>query len=243
MRLEDRLVDALSEFDRVEPAPDLFARVEASVERDRLYRRRVRRFAFTGLAATMVVAAFLWASTDRTHATISGWAVFVAQLVILTTAVVVLGRIIPRFGQAYVSDVFRLDPRTAKSFLRLHDVAFHLVFGGYVVILSWHRQMAGPADIVEAIRFLLDRTAGLFLLMGLLHAATLMTLPVIGLVHGTIVRDHARALAGEAAPPADPQAVRAARIGRMVVWIIGGIVVVQALVGLGLLAGLGLSDS
>lgn len=243
MSVEDRLVDALSEFDRVEPAPDLFTRVEASVQQDRLHRRRVRRFAVAGLAATMAVAAFLWASTDRAQATISGWAVFVAQLVILTTAVIVLGRIIPRFGQVYVSDVFRLDPGTARSFLRLHDLAFHLVFGGYVIILSWHRQMAGSADTGEAIRFLLDRIAGLFLLMGLLHAVTLMTLPVIGLVHGTIVRDHARTVAGEAAPPPDPKAVRAARLGRTIVWIIGGIVVVQALVGLGLLAGLGLSDS
>ncbi len=243
MSVEDRLVDALSEFDRVEPSPDLFTRVEASVEQDRLHRRRVRRFIAAGLSATTAVVAFLWVSTDREGGTISGWAVFVAQLAILVTAVIVLGRIIPRFGQAYVSDVFRLDPATARSFLRLHDVAFHLVFGGYVIILAWHRQMAGSPATGEAIRFLLDRIAGLFLLMGMLHAATLMALPIIGLVHGTIVRDHARTIAGDAAPPPDPRAARAARIGRMIVWIIGGIVVVQALVLLGLLAGLGLSGS
>ncbi len=243
MNVENRLINALSEFDRIEPTPDLFARVEASVQQDRLHRRRVRRFAVIGLAATMAVAALLWTATDRTESTISGWAVFAAQLVILTTVVVVLGRTIPRFGSAYVSDAFRMDPGTAKSFLRLHDLAFHLVFGGYVISLSWHRQMAGSADAAEAIRFLLDRVAGLFLLMGLLHAATLMALPIIGIVHGTLVRDHARAVAGGAAPLPDPQAERAARIGRMIVWNIGGIVVVLGLVGLGFLAGLGLSDS
>lgn len=242
MSVEDRLVNALSEFDRVEPAPDLFARVEASLQKDQLHRRRVRRLATAGLAATMAAAAFLWASTDRAGTTISGWAVFIAQLVILTTIVAVLGRNIPRFGQVYLSDVFRLDPGTARSFLRLHDVAFHLVFGGYVIILSWHRLMAGPTDTGEALRFLLDRIAGLLLLMGLLHAATLMALPVIGLVHGTIVRDHARRVAGGAAPLPDPQAVQAARIGRMIAWTIAGIVVVVALVGVGLVAGLGLSN-
>ena len=243
MNVETRLVDALAEFDRVEPSPDLFARIEGSVERDRQHRRRVRRFAAGGLAAAATVIAFLWAATDTATGTIPGWAVFIAQLVILITVVIVIGRVIPRFGQVYVSDVFRLDPGTARSFLRLQDVAYHLVFSGYIVILAWQRQMDGSPDVIEALRFLLDRTAGLFLLMGLLHAATLMVLPVIGLVHGTLVREHARATAGGLAPPEDPRAAKAARLGRMVVWVIAGYVVIQFLIGLGLLAGMGIAGS
>lgn len=243
MSIEDRLVDALSEFDRVEPSPDLFARVEASVEQDRLHRRRVARFAIGGIAATVIVIGFLWTATDSASGTISGWAVFAAQLVILITIVIVLGRVIPRFGRIYVSDVFRLDPGTAARFLRLQDVAYHLVFAGYVVILAWHREMAGPADVTEAIRFLLDRIAGLFLLMGVLHAATLMALPVIGLVFGTIVREHSRSVAGGDAPPPHPKAEQAARVGRMIVWIIAGLVAVWLLVNVGLLVGIGISDS
>ena len=243
MSVEDRLVDALSEFDRVEPSPDLFARVEASVEQDRMHRRRVARFATGGVAATVIVVAFLWAATDSASGTISGWAVFAAQLVILITIVVVLGRVIPRFGRIYVADVFRLDPGNADRFLRLQDLAYHLVFAGYVVVFAWHREMAGSADVVEASRFLLDRIAGLLLLMGLLHAVTLMALPVIGLVFGTIVRDHARSLAGDDAPPPDPRAVQAARFGRLIVWIIAGLVVVWLLVNVGLAVGIGISDS
>ena len=241
MNIENRLVDALAEFDQIEPSPDLFARVEESVDRDRIHRSRVRRFALGGLAAVTAVAGFLAIATDAATATISGWAVFVSQLVILSSVVIVLGRLLPRFGQFYVADVFRLDPPTGTRFLRLQDVAYHLVFSGYVLILSWHREMAGPADVTEAIRFLLDRTAGLFLLMGLLHAATLMFLPAIGLVFSTIVREHARAGAGAAAPPEDPRARRAARLGRMMVWIAAGIVSVVVLVGFGLVLGLGIS--
>ena len=243
MNVEGRLIDALSEFDRVQPSRDLFARVEGSVERDRLHRRRVRCSAGSGAAAITSVVAFLALATDDTTGRIAGWAVFVAQLAVLVTAVVVLGRIIPRFGQIYVADVFRLDPATGPKFLRLQDVAYHLIFSGYVIVLSWHREMAGPVEATEAMRFLLDRTAGLFLLMGLLHAATLLTLPVIGLVFGTIAREHSRKLAGDAAPPEDPDARHAARVGRFVVWIMAVVIVIQFLFGFGLLAGLGIAGS
>lgn len=243
MSVEDRLIDALSEFDRVEPSIDLFARVEESVVRDRTNRRRVRQFAAAGISGVVTVVAFLWMMIDRQDGTIRGWAVLAAELAVLLTLVVVLGRIIPRFGRAYVADVFRLDSGTASHFLRLHDVAFHLVFGGYILGWLWHPEMSGQPDMYDAIEFLIVRTGGLFLLVGVLHALTLMMLPVIGLVFGAGVRDHARSTAGEAAPPEDPGAVQADRYARFVVWAVGALVVILVLVGLGLVAGLGIAGS
>jgi hypothetical protein len=79
--------------------------------------------------------------------------------------------------------------------------------------------------------------------MGALHAVTLMVLPVVGLLFGTIVRGHARAGAGTAAPPEDPMAVAADRYARLVVWGVAAIVGIVLLVGIGLAAGIGLSGS
>lgn len=243
MNVEERLMDALSEFDRVEPSLDLFDRVEESVARDRAFRRGARRSGAAGTAGLVAVAAFLVSMIDFQAETIRGWAVLVAELLILGTVVVVLGRVIPRFGQIYVADVFRLDRRTGSNFLRLHDVAFHLVFGGYVIGWAWHPEMSGQPNVYDAIEFLIARAGGLLLLIGTLHAVTLMVLPVVGLLFGTIVRDHARTGAGAGAPPEDPAAVRADRYARLVVWGVAGLAAVGLLVGLGLVAGIGLSGS
>ena len=243
MTIEQRLTDALAEFDRLEPSSDLFERVEASVARDRAFRLRARRFASAGLMGVAAIVAFLAVMIDWQAETIRGWAVLVAELAVLGTTVVVLGRVIPHFGRAYVSEVFRLDRQTGTNFLRLHDVAFHLVFGGYVVGWAWHPEMSGQPSMYDAIEFLIVRTGGLLLLMGVLHAVTLMLLPVVGLVFGAIVRDHARAAAGDEAPPEHPSALQADRYARLVVWGVGAWVVIQILVGIGLLAGIGLSGS
>lgn len=240
MNTEERLTDALAEFDQVEPSPDLFDRVERSVALDLAYRRRARWSGGVGLAGVSIVVAFLWLSIGS-DGTILGWSVLVAELALLASAVVILGRVIPRFGRIFIADVFRLDPRTGSGFLRLHDVAFLLVAAGYVIGWSWHPQMSGRPDAVEAIRFLLDRIGGLLLLMGALHAVTLVALPVIGLVFGATVRMRARAAAGPTAPPEDPRAVQADRYARLVVWIVGGWVVVLLLVGLGIVVGVGIS--
>ena len=122
-------------------------------------------------------------------------------------------------------------------------MAFHLVFAGYILGWAWHPEMSGQPNMYDAIEFLIARTGGLFLLMGTLHAATLMVLPVVGLLFGTIVRDHARADAGTAAPPEDPMAVAADRYARLVVWGVAAIVGIVLLVGIGLAAGIGLSGS
>lgn len=243
MSVEDRLISALSEFDRVEPSGDLFQRVEESVARDRAFRRRAARAAAAGLAGLAAIVAFLVSMIDFQEETIRGWAVLTAELAILGTAVVVLGRVIPMYGEIYVTDVFRLDRQTGSNFLRLHDVAFHLVFGGYVVGWAWHPEMSGQPNMYDAVEFLIVRTAGLLLLMGALHAVTLMVLPVVGLLFGTTVRDHARTDAGSDAPPEDPMAATADRCARLVVWGVVAIMGVVFLVGVGLVAGIGLAGS
>ena len=66
--------------------------------------------------------------------------------------------------------------------LRLLDVAYLLVFGGYILLTAhfdfgW--SMIGLAEQVENLAW---RVGGLVLTMGLLHAATITALPVVALI-------------------------------------------------------------
>ena len=80
--------------------------------------------------------------------------------------------------------MFAAHPATGERLLGLIDVAYYLVFVGFVLVttrLQAPRAYVGfemGAQIEEA----LTRLGGLLLVMGLLHAVTLMALPVVGLV-------------------------------------------------------------
>jgi hypothetical protein len=107
----------------------------------------------------------------------------------------VLGPAIRRFGRGYAADLWPAIPTTATALLRLLDVAYVLIFGGFILITvdfgfessSWN----GCGSVLSAVdcRTVPDqiqdasiRLGGLVLVMGLLHAVTIIVLPVVALI-------------------------------------------------------------
>jgi hypothetical protein len=185
MKLEDRLRDALfAGLEQVEESPDLFARVQASIEdlkRRRQWRRRVAAVAGAALA---VLAAVLYAVTDyREGELLMNW--WVLELIttgILVAIVIVLGPFIKRFGKGYAAEVFRSNPGTGKSFIVLTDFAYYLIFGAYVLFTITFERHSGWTDTVNAAQLMSEtrKIAGILLLMGVLHGANLLMLPITG---------------------------------------------------------------
>ncbi len=244
MTLERRLTEALAAFDRVEPSPDLFARVERSLAEDLAHRRRVRLWALVtaGSLGAAVAAVVLMASVSPVgRVTAPAWGIRAIELAILIGLTVALGPAIRRFGALFVDDVFRSSPDTGARFLKLIDVAYYLVFLGYALSGIVLQNAGRDLSIALLLRTLLDRVGGLLLLMGLLHAATIAMLPLIGLLHASTVRRHRRAALGAAAPPPSPRAEQAERVVRIMLWLLIAAIVVQMLVGLGVVVGIGIA--
>ena len=138
-RLEDRLRDALhAGTDDVEPAPDLFARVQRSVEEDRRRRRFRTRVALGAAAALAALAAFVLLTTDYQDGELHmDWWIFeVIVTVVLVAIAIILGPFIKRFGKTYAAEVFRSNPATGKSFIVLTDVAYYLIFTAYILFTT-----------------------------------------------------------------------------------------------------------
>jgi FtsH-binding integral membrane protein len=244
MSVERRLVEALAEFERVEPSPDLFARLEQSLAADRAHRRRVFRWTTAGVGGVLAVTATVVALATRapTGSLIApAWGVRLVELAVLVALIVALGPAIRRFGAIYVTEVFRISPETGRRFLALLDVAYYLVFVGYALVGVVLRDAGRMLRLDVLLRTMLDRVGGLLLLMGLLHAATIVVLPLIGLLHASVVRRHRRAALRSAAPPPSPRAEQAERVVRIVLWLAAAYVLVQVLVGLGVVLGIGIA--
>jgi hypothetical protein len=183
--IEDRVRDALRGAGaNVEPYPDLFARVTRSVEADR--ERRGWRWRVAGYTATFVLAlaAFAAATSDLDNGRIAmpWWVLELITTVVLVAIAAVLGPFIKRFGRSYAADVFRANPRTGKSYLVLTDVAYYLIFVAYI-LFTMRFEPAGNWDdkvIAEQVHHEVARVGGILLLLGLLHAANIVMLPVIG---------------------------------------------------------------
>ena len=185
MKLEDRLRDALfAGLEQVEESPDLFARVQGSIEdlkRRRQWRRRVAAVAGVAVAA---LAALLYAVTDyREGELLMDW--WVLELIttgILVAIVIVLGPFIKRFGKGYAAEVFRSNPGSGKNFIVLTDFAYYLIFGAYVLFTITFERPSGWTDTVNAAQLEAEthKIAGIFLLMGVLHGANLLMLPITG---------------------------------------------------------------
>lgn len=243
MSIEDRLVDALATFDRVQPAPDLFARVQRSLEAERAHRARVTRWCAVGATAALGIVAVV-AGLARTEAsgvvTVPLAPMQALEVALLGSVVAALAPLIRRPGAILVGAVFRAEPATAPVFLRLLDTAYHLVVAGYVLVGVRLPDVAATAPLADALQDLATRVAGLLLLVGVLHSATIAALPLLGLLHASAVRRHRRALAGPGVPPASDAAERADRVARIVVWLALGYVTVQLLLLLGVAIGLGI---
>jgi len=184
VNVEQRLVNALRAADEVEPSPDLWSRVLHSIEEDQAHRRRVvTSFAITiAVIAGLVVVGLLNVIDTPSGRQVRVPAMELIETIALIALVAVLGPAIRRFGRGYAHDLWRMTPDMATSLLRLLDVAYLLVFGGYILLTTYFDFGRSTTLVAEQVEDLSWRVGGLVLTMGLLHAATIMTLPLVALV-------------------------------------------------------------
>jgi hypothetical protein len=183
--LETRLAEALrAGAVQVAPAPDLFSRVQSSVEADRA-RRRTRHlvFASTLLVTIGLVALVLLTSENRQGRLFMKWWILELMATGLLIAVALwLGPFIKRFGRSYAADVFRASPRTGKSFIVLTDIVYYLIFTAYILFTTSVAPRQGWRQMVTAaqVQFELGRFGGILLTIGVLHGLNLVLMPVLG---------------------------------------------------------------
>ncbi len=184
MNVEQRLIDALRSADRIEPSPDLWSRVLHSIEEDRVHRRRIAlSISITvGTISALVAAGWLGLADRSTGRQVDLRLMELLEWIALVALVAVLGPAIRRFGRGYAHDLWPATPSTASVLLRLLDVAYVLVFAGYILMSSEFDFGASVVGVAEQVEQALQRIGGLLLIMGLLHAVTIMALPLVALV-------------------------------------------------------------
>jgi hypothetical protein len=184
MKVEERLANALRVADQVEPSPDLWSRVLHSIEEDRAHRHRVVVSMIAAIAtlAGLLLVGVLGLTDDPFGRQVRLPLMELIETVALVALVLVLGPAIRRFGRGYASDLWPATPATATALLRLLDVAYLLVFGGFI-LLTVELDFGPSGELVaEQVQAAGERLGGLLLVMGLLHAVTIMVLPVVALV-------------------------------------------------------------
>ena len=229
MTFEQLVGEALHAADDYEPSPDLFARVQRSIDEDAAHRRRVRRV--VGWLASGVVAllVYLFLTVDVVDGsvTMSFRALETLVTVVMIVVVAVLGPAIRRFGETYERAVFSAGPETGARVLRLLDIAYYLVFGSYILMtLVFDPTLEFGGTLADWVRAELVRLGGLLLMMGVLHVALLLALPIAGLVFSANQRQ--MRLAGGAVST-DPFAGRVDRVITIGAWVVAAIVVLQML--------------
>ena len=187
MSVEQLLRETLHRADDYDPSPDLFARVQRSIEEDRAHRRRMRQVRFAVAAGMAVVVAYLavMAETVGGAVTWPWWSLELLTTSVMLVIVVVLGPLIRRFGRIYAADVFRANPPTGDRFLALLDIAYYLVFLAMILLtvsVSPERAWLGPDGLTSYLEHAFMRIGDLLLFMGLLHSVTIVVLPILGLV-------------------------------------------------------------
>ena len=183
--LEERLrVALLAGAAQVEESPDLFARVKGSIEDEtkrRAWRRQVGAVAGVAVAGLLGLIASV---TDYQEGELlmTWWILELLTTAVLVTVVIVLDPFIKRFGRSYAAEVFRSNPSTGKSFLVLMDFAYYLIFGAYILFTLVFDRFDDWPQVVGAaqIQFELGKVGGIFLILGILHSANLLMLPIIG---------------------------------------------------------------
>lgn len=184
MSVEQRLINALHAGVPAEPSPDLWSRVVHSIEEDRAHRRRVlvSFLAIMAMAIALFVIAIVNVIDTPSGRQVRVPAMELIETIALVSLIAVLGPAIRRFGRGYAHDLWRTTPEMPTSLLRLLDVAYLLVFGGYILLTASFDFGRSTAVVAEQVEALSQRVGGLLLILGLLHAATIMTLPLVALV-------------------------------------------------------------
>jgi len=197
MNVEQRLVDALRSGDQVAASPDLWTRVVHSIEEDQAHRRR----AITSAAAvlgTLVALGFigvLGLSDGPLGRFVRLPVMELIETVALVAVVAALGPAIRRFGRGYATDLWPVTPATARALLRLLDVAYVLIFGGFILMTVDFDFESSSRPAFECVLSAVEchtvqgqiedasiRLGGLVLVMGLLHAVTIIVLPIVALI-------------------------------------------------------------
>lgn len=241
MSLERRLAETLHLVDSFEPSPDLFARVQRSLEEDTAHRRRVALVALAviGLTVSIVVfSGFMVSISDSGRMVSAAWVVELVEIVVMAALVSSLGPAVRRFGRFYVDEVFRLDPGAGNRFIALIDVAYYLVFVGIILVTTETRDLHRTVALIPELEGAMVRVGLLLATMGVLHTCNLLALPVIGLVHSASVRRSLRS-GGTAGPPS-AKAEHADRWATRLVWGLAALAVTGLILGLGVVFGIGL---
>jgi len=183
--LENRLREALRDGAlSVNESPDLFARVELSVNDDQRLRIQHRGIVAVLTCVVGAIAAVTFAVTEIKQGSVlmDWWILELITLAVLMAIAFWLGPLIKRFGRSYAADVFRANPRTGKSFLMLTDVAYYLIFFAYILFTVSFEPKGSWDDSVNAAQLQHEtaRLGGILLIIGLLHSANLVALPVMG---------------------------------------------------------------
>jgi hypothetical protein len=109
------------------------------------------------------------------------WTIELITNIVLVAIAIGLGPFIKRFGRAYAADVFRANPRTGKSYLVLTDVAYYLIFTSFILFtVTFVAPRDWESSTGEQLKDEVARLGGILLIMGILHAANVVALPVIG---------------------------------------------------------------
>lgn len=182
--VERRLVAAFDDArTTVVEHPDLFARVEHTLEQA-VIRRRFRRRIAAGIAAFItanVALALALSDIDNRRIDMAWWVVELITNIVLVAIAIALGPFIKRFGRAYAADVFRSNPHTGKSYLVLTDVAYYLIFTAFILFTVRFEQAPDWERARAALyQHELARIGGILLIMGILHTANVLALPIIG---------------------------------------------------------------
>lgn len=114
------------------------------------------------------------------------WVLELITFGVLVAITLLLGPLIKRFGRAYAADVFRANPRTGKSYIVLMDIAYYLIFTAYILFTTVFERQSGWSETVSAdqLRVSTVRLGALLLIMGVLHGANVLSLPIIGRLLG-----------------------------------------------------------
>ena len=181
--IERRLREA---FDDVRASviehPDLFARVQHTIEEDRRRRRfRVRLgLAIAGFVLANAALALVLSDRHEGSITMPWWVIELITNIVLVALAIALGPFIKRFGRAYAADVFRSNPHTGKSYLVLTDVAYYLIFTAFILFTMTFVEPPDWSNVGNQLKHEVARVGGILLIMGILHAANVVALPIIG---------------------------------------------------------------
>jgi hypothetical protein len=183
--LETRLHDALvAGAQATVPAPDLFARVQLSVEADRARRRLRLTYLLWGMGALSVLGLAIILTTRNIEGrlTMEWWVLELITAAVLVAIALWLGPFIKRFGRSYAADVFRANPRTGKSYIVLTDIVYYLIFTAYILFTSTVDPPAAWEEVVSGaqLQVVLTRIGGILLIIGVLHGFNLLIMPALG---------------------------------------------------------------